>query len=53
MALTTKIFCEYWVQFFSEPAYYGSLDNATLTDAVCDKGCGESLSSWFSNVDTN
>ncbi|EGX89976.1 LysM domain protein [Cordyceps militaris CM01] len=52
-ALTTKIYCDYWVNFFSEPSYYGSLNNATLTESVCDKSCGESLSSWFNNVDAN
>ncbi|KAL2004770.1 hypothetical protein VTN00DRAFT_3298 [Thermoascus crustaceus] len=35
---------------FSQRRYHGSLDNSTLTDFVCDKGCSESLQDWFSNV---
>lgn len=52
-ALTTKIFCDDMVNFFSEPSYYGNLDNITLTDSICDEGCGESLASWFDNVAAN
>ncbi|KAI8648701.1 Pectin lyase fold virulence factor [Fusarium keratoplasticum] len=52
-ALSAKVLCDYWVQSFAEPAYHGSLGNASLTDSVCDEGCGESLRSWFTNVNTN
>ncbi|KAH8672181.1 LysM domain protein [Ilyonectria robusta] len=52
-ALTAKILCDYWVQSFTEPAYHGSLGNASLTDSICDEGCGESLRSWFDNVNAH
>lgn len=52
-ALTAKILCDYWVQSFTEPAYHGSLGNASLTDSICDESCGESLRSWFDNVNAN
>ncbi|KAL2759071.1 glycoside hydrolase family 55 protein [Sodiomyces alcalophilus JCM 7366] len=50
-ALSAKILCDFWVSMFDEPAYRGTLYNKTLTDSVCDPGCGESLQSWFDNVD--
>jgi hypothetical protein len=51
-ALSAKIYCDYWVSLFEEPSYRGTLNNKTLTDSVCDKGCGESLKQWYDNVDT-
>ncbi|CAF3635715.1 unnamed protein product [Fusarium graminearum] len=49
-ALSAKVLCDFWVYTFQQPAYRGSLGNKTLTDSVCDKGCDESLKSWFDNV---
>lgn len=37
---------------FLDETYRGSLENATLTDSVCDESCAASLKSWFDNVDS-
>ncbi|KAL2752051.1 glycoside hydrolase family 55 protein [Sodiomyces alcalophilus JCM 7366] len=50
MALTGLIKCHDEVEDFQSPRYRGSLENATLTDLVCQSSCGESLSSWVSVV---
>lgn len=49
-ALTEVIKCDPHVRRFAELKYRGSLRNATLTDRVCDKGCGRSLKKWFDTV---
>jgi len=49
-ALTQIIKCDLWVSRFEEPRYRGSLGNKTLTDSVCDRGCGESLKIWYDSV---
>ncbi|GKT46029.1 putative glucan endo-1,3-beta-glucosidase btgC [Colletotrichum spaethianum] len=49
-ALSAKVLCDFWVSMFEEPGYRGTLGNKTLTDSVCDSGCGKSLQSWFDNV---
>jgi hypothetical protein len=52
-ALTQAILCDFQVKTFQNPGYRGSLGNVTRTNAVCDKGCGASLQSWFANVDSS
>jgi hypothetical protein len=49
-ALSAKIFCDPFMRTFQEPGYRGAVENTTLADSVCDKGCGDSLKSWYSNV---
>lgn len=45
MALSAKVLCDDEVSTFQEPSYRGTLDNKTLTDSVCNSGCGQSLRS--------
>ncbi|KAH8698403.1 pectate lyase superfamily protein-domain-containing protein [Talaromyces proteolyticus] len=52
-ALSATIDCDLYVFDFYETAYHGSLGNETLTDSVCDKGCGESLGNWVHDVQRN
>ncbi|KAF3811700.1 hypothetical protein GCG54_00014449 [Colletotrichum gloeosporioides] len=49
-ALSAKVPCDFWLSMFEEPGYRGTLGNKTLTNSVCDSGCGKSLQSWFDNV---
>jgi hypothetical protein len=49
-ALTGVIKCDSYLLRFQQPSIHGSLDNATLTDSVCDAACGTSLKSWFDTV---
>lgn len=51
-ALSTTIKCEDTVFAFWEPRYHGSLGDVELTDAVCDRRCGDSLATWFRDVRT-
>jgi hypothetical protein len=50
-ALTQLIVCDPLVESFSQHEYHGSLSNDTVTNSVCDAGCGASLQSWFDNVE--
>ncbi|PGH27695.1 hypothetical protein AJ80_00710 [Polytolypa hystricis UAMH7299] len=52
-ALTATIKCHDTVFSFWEPAYHGTLEDDSLTDLVCDQGCGNSLASWFNTVERN
>lgn len=49
-ALSQVIKCARYTTTFSERRYRGSFGNSTLTDQICDPGCGTSLKSWFDNV---
>ncbi|KAL2813235.1 hypothetical protein BJX63DRAFT_394482 [Aspergillus granulosus] len=51
-SLTQAVKCDPYTLLFLAEAYRGSLDNDTLTESVCDPGCGLSLKSWFDNVAT-
>lgn len=51
-ALTATIDCHSYVQTFTELHYRQSLQNVTLTDAICTTGCSQSLRSWFDSVST-
>ena len=44
-ALTEKAACEDEMRSWVEPSYRGVTGNVTLTNFVCDAGCGESLQS--------
>ncbi|KAK2742694.1 hypothetical protein FQN57_005149 [Myotisia sp. PD_48] len=46
-ALNEKIGCHPYLVTFRTPSFHQSLSNNTLTDLVCDQGCGQSLKSWF------
>lgn len=48
-ALSGRIRCDEYTQSFQTLRYRGPL-NTTLADAVCDVGCGLSLSNWFRSV---
>ena len=52
-ALTATIECDTFIQSWQQPAWRGGLGNSTLTDCVCDAGCGASLTSYFTNVQTS
>lgn len=52
-ALTAVIVCDPFVQTWRQPDWRGGLENDTLTDSICDSGCGISLSSYFENVQTS
>jgi hypothetical protein len=49
-ALTTTIYCDDYISPWIYPAYRGSLGNQTLTDSICDPGCGLSVASYFNTV---
>ncbi|GIJ91455.1 hypothetical protein Asppvi_010421 [Aspergillus pseudoviridinutans] len=49
-AMTQTIKCHDVLQGWQQPVYRGSLDDAELTDAVCDTGCGRSLESYYNGV---
>ena len=49
-ALAARIDCDASTLSFLTPSYHGSLDNATLQDAVCAPGCGQSLQAWYTAV---
>ncbi|RAL06587.1 pectin lyase-like protein [Aspergillus homomorphus CBS 101889] len=50
-ALSQKILCHPWLQAnYQGPGGGRYIENNTMADDVCDKGCGESLSSWMDNV---
>ncbi|RHZ63004.1 hypothetical protein CDV55_105196 [Aspergillus turcosus] len=52
-SLTQLVECDPYTQLFLRDVYRGTLDNETLTESVCDEGCGASLKSWFDNVATD
>ncbi|KAL4879241.1 hypothetical protein BJY04DRAFT_220358 [Aspergillus karnatakaensis] len=52
-ALTQKIKCADYRREFQSPGVGRSFNNATVTDLICDEGCGESLKSWYDNVSAN
>ncbi|KAL5316363.1 hypothetical protein ACEPPN_015408 [Leptodophora sp. 'Broadleaf-Isolate-01'] len=52
-ALTAVIKCDDWMERFEEPAYRGDLNNDTLTESICDPGCGASLKSYFGTVESS
>ncbi|KAF7173027.1 hypothetical protein CNMCM5623_005136 [Aspergillus felis] len=52
-ALTATVDCVDYVFSFYAPAYRGALGDDSLTEAVCDQGCGDSLAAWFNNVQKN
>jgi hypothetical protein len=49
-ALTQLIECEDTIETFARLELRDTVGNSTLADAMCDKSCGQSLSSWFNNV---
>lgn len=51
-ALAATIDCHSYVQTFTELRYRQSLQNVTLTDAICAPGCSQSLRGWFDSVST-
>ncbi|KAF4153480.1 hypothetical protein CNMCM6069_000690 [Aspergillus lentulus] len=51
-ALTQKIICHSYLEKFRSPVVGQYIENSTLANEVCDKGCGQSLKSWFDNVST-
>ncbi|KAL3438555.1 pectin lyase-like protein [Aspergillus tetrazonus] len=51
-SLTQLVKCDPYALMFLDETYRGSLENATLTDSVCDESCAASLKSWFDNVDS-
>jgi hypothetical protein len=50
-ALTQRVLSDWDVSDFTRPKYRGSLESRSKTDLICDAGCGESLHSWFNNVE--
>jgi hypothetical protein len=49
-ALTEIIRCDNYTKNFMSPGLYGSPGNQSVTDSVCDVGCGQSLKAWFDGV---
>lgn len=49
-ALTASIYCNNLLSTYTTPQWAGSLGNITLTNSVCDSGCGSSLASYFNTV---
>jgi hypothetical protein len=49
-ALTQTIKCHSKLRAWQQPATRRSLGNVTLTDEVCDAGCGNSLRSYYEAV---
>ena len=49
-ALTAKIYCNNLLATYTNPEWAGSLGNDTLTDSVCQAGCGTSLKSYYDTV---
>ncbi|KAK2846374.1 hypothetical protein FQN49_005788 [Arthroderma sp. PD_2] len=49
-AVAQRIICHPHLLQWQSPSYHGPPDLKELTDYVCDKGCGESLKSWFDTV---
>lgn len=51
-ALTASIYCDDLLATYTSPQWAGSLENDTLTDSVCEVGCGTSLASYFNTVES-
>ncbi|KAL2801743.1 hypothetical protein BJX63DRAFT_426546 [Aspergillus granulosus] len=49
-ALTQTIKCHAKLQAWQDPAMRRSLGNITLTDEICDAGCGSSLRTYYEAV---
>ncbi|KAH7124727.1 pectate lyase superfamily protein-domain-containing protein [Dactylonectria macrodidyma] len=49
-ALTERIKCDKLTMDFMTAGMRGSLGEKNITDSVCDKGCGESLKTYFDVV---
>jgi hypothetical protein len=52
-ALSAKILCDKQLAAMNVAGVGQYFENRTLYDSVCDKGCGQSLDSWFDNVSRN
>ncbi|TGO77641.1 hypothetical protein BELL_0097g00130 [Botrytis elliptica] len=52
-ALTASIHCNSLLATYTTPQWAGSLENDTLTDSVCDPGCGSSLAFYFNTVSSS
>lgn len=46
-----RVACDDEMRSWVEPSYRGVTGNVTLTNSMRDAGCGESLQSWFKNID--
>ncbi|KAF3492429.1 LysM domain-containing protein [Arthroderma uncinatum] len=49
-AVAQRIVCHPLLLEWQSPSYHGILESKEITDSVCDKGCGESLKSWYDTV---
>lgn len=49
-ALTQPVGCDAIVEGFAQLSLRTVVGNRSMTDSVCDVGCGESLKSWFTHV---
>jgi hypothetical protein len=52
-ALQELIVCDPFVSSFQSLTYRGTLNNASLTDSVCDEACKYSVKNWIANVERN
>jgi hypothetical protein len=52
-ALGSTIKCSGELVGWQNSRYFGLLGNTSLTDMVCDTGCGTSLKTWFDTVSIN
>jgi hypothetical protein len=52
-ALLGTVLCDDFVRSFNEAKYWGSLNEANLTESVCDPACGQSLKMYYENVATS
>lgn len=50
-ALTELIRCDNVTKEFQAGGIQGWPGPVSITDSICDEGCGQNLTSWFNNVD--
>jgi hypothetical protein len=49
-ALSQKVLCDDFLQELGAKDGHGSLSDKTLTNSVCDVGCGEALTNAYGNI---
>ncbi len=49
-AMEAPLACDPYIQVLASQDYYGSMDNASLQNSLCEQDCGRSLSKYHSSV---